>query len=42
MIDGAWREYDIFMDYGAPGVSMKVIFLEILAPNPVADPGIPD
>lgn len=41
-IDGAWRSYDIFMDYGAPGTTMRVIFKEVFPPNSVADAGIPD
>jgi len=41
-IDGAWRAYDIFMDYGAPGVTMRVIFKEVFPPNSVADSGISD
>lgn len=41
-IDGAWRAYDIFMDYGSPGVEMRVIFLEVFPANAVTDSGIPD
>jgi hypothetical protein len=41
-IDGGWRAYDIFMDYGRPGVTMRVIFLEVFPANSVADSGIPD
>jgi len=41
-IDGAWRSYDVFMDYGAPGVTMWVIFKEVFPPNSVADSGISD
>ena len=41
-IDGAWRAYDVFMDYGAPGVTMRVIFKEVFPPNSVADSGISD
>lgn len=41
-IDGASRAYDIFMDYGAPGVTMRVIFKEVFPANAVADSGISD
>jgi hypothetical protein len=41
-IDGAWRAYDIFMDYGAPGVAMRVIFKEVFPANSLADSGISD
>jgi hypothetical protein len=41
-IEGGWRAYDIFMDYGSPGVQTRVIFLEVFPANPVADAGIPD
>ncbi|MGC4085196.1 MAG: hypothetical protein QM736_24525 [Vicinamibacterales bacterium] len=40
--DGAWHAVDIFYDYGAPGVPIKVIFWEVFPANSVADGGIPD
>ena len=41
-INGAWRAYDIFMDYGVAGKNTKVIFLEVFPANSIADSGIPD
>lgn len=41
-IDGAWRAYDIFMDYGVPGQETRVIFLEVFPANSVSDSGIAD
>jgi hypothetical protein len=40
--DGAWHAVDIFYDYGAAGVPIKVIFWEVFPANPVGDDGIPD
>lgn len=40
--DGGWHAVDIFYDYGAPGVPIKVIFLEVFPASPVGDAGIPD
>lgn len=40
--DGGWHAVDIFYDYGAPGVPIKVIFWEVFPASPVADEGIPD
>ncbi len=40
--DGGWHAVDIFYDYGAPGVPIKVIFLEVFPASPVADEGVPD
>lgn len=40
--DGAWHAVDVFYDYGAAGVPMKVIFWEVFPASPLADGGIPD
>ena len=40
--DGGWHAVDIFYDYGAPGVPIKVIFWEVFPASPLADEGIPD
>ena len=40
--DGGWHAVDIFYDYGAPGVPIKVIFKEVFPASPVGDEGIPD
>jgi hypothetical protein len=42
VIEGAWRAYDIFMDYGVAGKTTRVIFLELGSGNPIPDSGIPD
>jgi hypothetical protein len=42
VINGAWRAYDVFYDYGRANQSMRVIFLEVFPAGPVAYPGIPD
>jgi hypothetical protein len=41
-IDGGWRAYDVFYDYGRANQSMKVIFLEVFPASSVGYPGIPD
>jgi len=33
---------DVFYDYGAAGVPVKVIFWEVFPPSPLADEGIAD
>ncbi|MFN7916091.1 MAG: hypothetical protein U0Q55_12200 [Vicinamibacterales bacterium] len=40
--DGAWHAVDVFYDYGAAGVPVKVIFWEVFPASPLADGGIPD
>ncbi|MBS1820199.1 MAG: hypothetical protein JSU08_19890 [Acidobacteria bacterium] len=40
--DGAWHAVDVFYDYGAAGVPVKVIFWEVFPANPQPDEGIPD
>jgi hypothetical protein len=41
-IDGGWRAYDVFYDYGRANQAMRVIFLEVFPANSIAYPGIPD
>lgn len=40
--DGGWHAVDVFYDYGAAGVPVKVIFWEVFPASPQGDGGIPD
>lgn len=42
IIDGTWRAYDIFYDYGRAHVETQVIFFEVSPANPIDYPGLPD
>jgi hypothetical protein len=41
-IDGAWRAFDVFYDYGRPNTQMQIIFLEVFPAHAIDYPGIPD
>jgi hypothetical protein len=40
--DGAWRAYDVFLDYGQPNQTTRVIFYEVFPASPLPYPGVPD
>jgi hypothetical protein len=42
LIEGQWRAFDVFMDYGQPHQTTRVIFYEVFPSNPLAYPGVPD
>lgn len=41
-MDGRWRAFDVFFDYGAPNQQMQLIFFEVEPPSHIPDPGISD
>jgi hypothetical protein len=42
LIEGRWRAFDVFMDYGQPHQATRVIFYEVFPSDPLAYPGVPD
>jgi hypothetical protein len=42
LIEGRWRAFDVFMDYGQPHQTTRVIFFEVFPSNPLPYPGVPD
>ena len=42
LIEGRWRAFDVFLDYGQPNQTTRVIFYEVFPSNPLPYPGVPD
>jgi hypothetical protein len=42
LIEGQWRAFDVFLDYGQPHQTTKVIFYEVFPSSPLPYPGVPD
>ncbi len=42
LIQGRWRAFDVFLDYGRPNQTTRVIFYEVSPSNPLPYPGVPD
>ncbi len=42
LIQSRWRAFDVFLDYGQPNQTTRVIFYEVFPSTPLPYPGVPD